>query len=75
MWWHDVGYGGQDIQEWKPLDYCLKFPGLIEDYQAVTLKIACLAPTQTLILILILARTLTVHPCDSLNCSTGCNSM
>jgi hypothetical protein len=36
VWWHDVGYAGQDRECWKHLDYCLKFPGLVEDYQAVS---------------------------------------
>ena len=33
--WRDPGYGGQDVQEWHPTDYVLKFPGLLQDYQAV----------------------------------------
>ena len=33
--WHDVGYAGQDRVKWVPRDYVLKFPGLLENYQAV----------------------------------------
>jgi len=34
--WHDVGYAEQDIVEWHPKDYCLKFTGLVESYEAVS---------------------------------------
>ena len=30
--WHDVGYADQDIEEWKPADFALKFDGLVQDY-------------------------------------------
>ena len=32
--WRDVGYGGQDIIEWRSADYTKSFEGLIEDWQA-----------------------------------------
>jgi hypothetical protein len=33
--WTDVGYAGQDTEEWKPIDYAMQFPGLVEDYRKV----------------------------------------
>ena len=33
--WSDVGYGGQNIQEWKPKDCVMQFDGLLEDYRQV----------------------------------------
>ena len=33
--WSDVGYADQDVEEWKPADYAMQFPGLVEDYRKV----------------------------------------
>ena len=33
--WSDVGYADQDVDEWKPADYAMQFPGLVEDYRKV----------------------------------------
>ena len=33
--WKDVGYSDQDVEEWKPADYAMQFPGLVEDYRKV----------------------------------------
>ena len=52
--WHDPGYGGQDVEEWKPADFALQFDGLVEDYRKVwyrhcmhllPLLISCWYPT------------------------------
>ena len=33
--WSDVGYADQDVEAWKPADYAMQFPGLVEDYRKV----------------------------------------
>ena len=33
--WSDVGYADHDVEEWKPADYAMQFPGLVEDYRKV----------------------------------------
>ena len=35
--WSDdiVGFADQDVEEWKPADYAMQFPGLVEDYRKV----------------------------------------
>ena len=33
--WSDVGYADHDDEEWKPADYVMQFPGLVEDYRKV----------------------------------------
>lgn len=35
LFWHDVGYADQDIEEWKPSDFALQFEGLVEEYRKV----------------------------------------
>ena len=35
LFWHDVGYADQDIEEWKPSDFALQFDGLVEEYRKV----------------------------------------
>ena len=37
--WSDVGYAGQDYSLWKPEDYVMQFPGLLEDYKKASITI------------------------------------
>ena len=37
--WSDVGYAGQDVEEWKPADYAMQFHGLVETYRQVIITI------------------------------------
>ena len=34
--WRDVGYGGQDIEEWYPANFAKTFEGLVENYLKVS---------------------------------------
>lgn len=40
--WSDVGYAGQDVEEWKPADYAMQFEGLVETYRQVFIAIICI---------------------------------
>ena len=39
--WSDVGYAGQDFEEWKPADYAMQFDGLVETYRQVCITSVC----------------------------------
>ena len=33
--WDMQSIADQDVEEWKPADYAMQFPGLVEDYRKV----------------------------------------